>query len=129
MVNKKQPDLSKALRLGVEDTDNGFHTPEAIARLANDESEWMGLGFIDERERGLIMGELHLYQRAVSRHLDVTRLVWNSMALSRSVRGRGVYTLRDMEIADRNRSTDEKSGWGAMIARPSPADSNGKVQQ
>lgn len=127
-MQDKQPDLSKALKLGVSDGGESFNPLEAIARLSEDEQEFLRLGYLSPNRIGLILGMLHLHSRSVFHRVDVAKLIWQEQALSLSEQGRGIVALVDMTISNRNRLSDERSGWGRFLGVGSN-NASGKVQQ
>lgn len=126
-MQDKQPDLSKALKLSEPDS-SSFSALEAVARLSEDEQEFLRLGHLSPQRVGLILGMLHLHSRSVFHRVDVAKLIWQEQALSMSENGRGIEALVDMTISNRNRQTDERSGWGRFLGVGSK-DSSGRVQQ
>ncbi len=98
-----------------------FDPLRAMAHMSFEPQEWMCLTVYTEREiqiQGLRFSRRHRARFGSSR-LDMVDYYKSLMRVSRD--GHGRDDIRAMQIADSNRSSDEKSGWGRAFGRaPQP---------
>lgn len=94
-----------------------FDPLAAIGQLSQAPAEWLGLSDIDERHLQITKGIMMMLMRCRYGFVNIDEIVWKEFAMRRSINSRGINALVDMHIADRNRVTDERSGWTRMVQR------------
>jgi hypothetical protein len=116
--------------LGLEqDSGVGFHFDplEAMAHMSREPQQWMCLTDMSEREiqiQSMRFARRHRARYGNSR-LDLVDYFKALMRVSRD--GRGRTEIKEMQIAESNRASDEKSGWGRAFGHK-PTDEANKMK-